>query len=445
MECCWSNALFKVLFVASLTCRRCKVARYCSAACQQSHWSFHRRQCSKKVCHSLQSYFGRRGKVGLSNLGNTCFLNSTIQCLSHTWPLTRYFLNNSYIGEINKNSKLGTGGDLVNVYNSVVKELWFGSASSHSPSELKEAVGKLPGSGRQFSGYMQQDAQELLVFLLDTLHEDLNLVKEKAIIQQSDENEVDKRSIREQAAESLYNNSRRDHSIITRIFQGQTQSTLTCPQCNHQSVTFSPFMFLPLAIPTKADRTILVTVVSQKAERTRYAITLPKTATFKMMLTSLRQFSGIPEENIWLVDLFKNGIWETHLESYFIKRVKPKDIVYAFELDPAPESFTTAVLQSGGRDTLIGSPICFTSENRTTFVQLRRDILKAIQPVICKGSKDAMELDLDNEDVAAQLPVFLSDKNGRRQTREEWEVSLSILLCCNMRGLIDRYRTKKMG
>ena len=40
---------------------------------------------------NLQSYEGD-GKTGLANLGNTCFLNAIIQCLSHTDPLRQYFL-----------------------------------------------------------------------------------------------------------------------------------------------------------------------------------------------------------------------------------------------------------------------------------------------------------------------------------------------------------------
>ena len=52
------------------------------------------------------------GLTGLQNLGNTCFMNSSIQCVSNTRFLTDYFLTDRFRQELNEENKLGTGGKL---------------------------------------------------------------------------------------------------------------------------------------------------------------------------------------------------------------------------------------------------------------------------------------------------------------------------------------------
>lgn len=52
------------------------------------------------------------GVVGLKNLGNTCYFNSAVHCLSHTKPLLDYILSRLYEKEINKSSKLGSKGQV---------------------------------------------------------------------------------------------------------------------------------------------------------------------------------------------------------------------------------------------------------------------------------------------------------------------------------------------
>ena len=66
-----------------------------------------------------------KGICGLRNLGNTCFMNSALQCLSHSVDLSKYFLMKFNLQEVNKNNKYGSGGAIASAYQNLISELWF--------------------------------------------------------------------------------------------------------------------------------------------------------------------------------------------------------------------------------------------------------------------------------------------------------------------------------
>ncbi|XP_052726900.1 ubiquitin carboxyl-terminal hydrolase 8 isoform X2 [Vigna angularis] len=155
---------------------------------------------------------GSLGLTGLQNLGNTCFMNSSLQCLAHTPKLVDYFLED-YVREINHENPLGMNGEIALAFGDLLRKLWAPGASPVAPRVFKS---KLARFAPQFSGFNQHDSQELLAFLLDGLHEDLNRVKCKPYVEVKD---GDGRPDEEVADEYWHNHLARNDSVIVDVCQ----------------------------------------------------------------------------------------------------------------------------------------------------------------------------------------------------------------------------------
>lgn len=222
-------------------CAGCKQVHYCTAECQRADWNEHKTVCAA-VKLAIVDPSKLNGRVGLVNLGNTCFMNSSLQALSACWPLTQYFLSGKYKDEINTTNKLGLGGRLATAYADLLDDLWRHTRSSVAPTDVKRAVSKFQ---ERFSGFAQHDAQELLQYFLDGVHEDLNRVKVKEYVEDEESNGRPDEVV---APLSWEKYQRRNRSVIVDHFAGQLKSTLVCPDCKKVSVKFDPYNMIQLPI-----------------------------------------------------------------------------------------------------------------------------------------------------------------------------------------------------
>jgi len=209
------------------------------------HNGYHHEDSPEETKSEASQTGSNLGSNGLRNIGNTCFMNSVIQCLSNTKLLTNYLLSDEHVREINSTSS-SMKGSLVKAFATVIKGLWKVNGRVVDPSSLKGAIQRF---APRFSGYNQEDSQEFLRYLLEGLHEDVNRVATRPA---PIDTEIDSSlSVCEQAMEAWKRYIRRDDSHLVDLFVGQLKSTLRCTHCNHESVTFEPFWDLSLGIPAR--------------------------------------------------------------------------------------------------------------------------------------------------------------------------------------------------
>ena len=169
--------------------------------------------------------------VGLNNIGATCFMNATLQCLSQTEALTNYFLkekNNRRIINNNIAIKNKNNLQLSPAYLELVNILWKENGpKSYSPYNFMNIINEM---NPLFKRGLPGDSKDFIIFILEQLHKELkksvNFNNNNININES-LNQYNKNN----AFNHFFKEFQKDTSIISDVFFGFTETTNECLYC----------------------------------------------------------------------------------------------------------------------------------------------------------------------------------------------------------------------
>ena len=330
------------------------------------------------------------GITGIENLMNSCYMNSGIQCLSNCTELTKYFLLGFHNLDINKTNATGQNGELANAYAETIDALWKGHKQGIEPRELKSQVSR---KAEQFGGYGQEDSGELIVFLLDGLHEDLNHAKRSdSVAAKEDDGEAQ--------WDQYWNHN---DSIIMELFLGQMKTQITCPQCNYKANKFETFITLSLPIPSFSYISIINVSEDFKLPATKKTIKVEH----KMTMKSLNMNS----EKKYLYTIIKGGriAYRIHESISLLKVTDYTEEVYVFEYKPGEvgQECHLVEIQIEKSGVLCKRPMILRANLTWTLQKFKLEVFKKLLPFF-KEQPQADEVEayrnyFGNNDSAYQL------------------------------------------
>lgn len=189
--------------------------------------------------------YNNKGLTGLANLGNTCFMNSCLQALSHTYELHEVFENENFERKLNK--KIDT---IVFLEWIKLQKLMWKDNCIVQPNGFVNVIQQIARKKDKdiFTGFAQNDMPEFLLFFIDALHNSIN--REVEInINGNVINKTDKLAL--QSYNVLKKMYEKDYSELLDIFYGIHISVIKNLNGEDLAITPEPFMTLDLPIPKK--------------------------------------------------------------------------------------------------------------------------------------------------------------------------------------------------
>ena len=190
----------------------------------------------------------RKDLPGLINKGESDFLLANIQALSCCETFIKFILTQShkYLDDkyISKDST-----SLVPCFSELIYQMWVGTNKEINPTKFKNLF------FNQIFKTNNTPNLDILIILLDKLHNELNLNKNK---EEDDKNRFYEQQVGETDGQAVLRwwklNKELNNSIITDLFQGQLKHKINCPICKWGYMSYPPFYFLNLPLPNKGEK-----------------------------------------------------------------------------------------------------------------------------------------------------------------------------------------------
>lgn len=187
--------------------------------------------------------------TGLRNLGNTCYINSMLQCLFAARTFRDLFLSAIYRKYLKPDGN-SNEPRISNSLHILFNKMYLNGGCSVVPISFIKVCNILRPDLRIPDD--QQDTTEFLLLILDRLHDELSnqveVVNEypDLMLYDTERLNVHEKDYKEWFDKTVIGNGL---SPIDDIFQGQTENSLQCQRCGHSSNNYSTFYMLSLAIP----------------------------------------------------------------------------------------------------------------------------------------------------------------------------------------------------
>jgi ubiquitin carboxyl-terminal hydrolase 8 len=197
--------------------------------------------------------YKEKGLSGLSNLGNTCFINSCMQIISHTYELNYFLENDTYKKKI---KKICDSALLIEWDN--LRKIMWNSNCVISPGKYIKTIQKVASlKGMElFTGYAQNDLHEFLLFLIDCFHNSISR-EIKMTISGNIENKTDAIAIK--CFEMIKNMYSKEYSEIWNLFYAVHVSEISDLETGEQlQLTPEPYFMIDLPIPANKKSLSLI-------------------------------------------------------------------------------------------------------------------------------------------------------------------------------------------